>query len=152
MFALHACDTASDEAIAKAVKWGSEMIAAATCCHHHLQAQLERNDGARGAFAAVRRQGLLRERLGDVLTDAFRVSILEALGYKTAAIEFVSPEHTPRNVLIRAEKLPGARAARALREYLELRDYWDVVPHLATLLADELAEAQSRLGVAGDRG
>ena len=64
------------EAIAKAVKWGSELIAAATCCHHHLQTQLQGSDGARGAFAAVRRQGLLRERLGDVLTDAFRWSFL----------------------------------------------------------------------------
>jgi len=150
-FALHACDTACDEAIAQAVKWGSEVIAVATCCHHHLQAQLEERDeqaasraGERGdAFAAVRRHGLLRERLGDVLTDAFRVAILGALGYRTGAIEFVSPEHTPRNVLIRAERTSGAGAARALAEYDRLKAYWGVTPHLETLLGEQLEAARA---------
>lgn len=144
-FALHACDTACDEAIAQAVKWGSEVIAVATCCHHHLQVQLESQGDQAAAFSALRRHGLLRERLGDVLTDAFRVSILSALGYRAGAIEFVSPEHTPRNVLIRAEKVSSTQAARALREYVRLKSYWGVTPYLDTLLREELDAASARL-------
>ena len=90
------------------------------------------------AFAGVLRHGILRERLCDILTDAFRAMILRVLGYRTQVVEFVSPDATARNVLLRAEA--GARAGQsgAVSDYLNLRDYWHVTPWLQTRLADRL--------------
>ncbi len=142
VLALHACDTACDEALARAVQWQSQVIAAATCCHHHLQVELKQRLREARELDALNRHGLLRERLGDVLTDTFRVALLRALGYRTSAVEFVSPEHTPRNLLIRAERM-AAPSPRALEEYDALRAYWNVVPRLETLLSAELELARS---------
>lgn len=141
VLALHACDTATDDALAQGVRWQSRLILSAPCCHHHLQAQL----AARAAppeFAAVLRHNILRERLGDVLTDSFRAQILQALGYQTDVIEFVPVEHTPKNLMIRAVHDPAAaRMSAAANDYVRLRDYWQVEPHLAELLATELDAA-----------
>ncbi|MSX38865.1 MAG: methyltransferase, partial [Actinobacteria bacterium] len=101
VMALHACDTATDDAIARAVRWSSPVILAAPCCHHDLQAQLARTESP-SPYGLVTRHGLLRERLVDLLTDALRASTLRIVGYRVDAIEFVSDEHTPRNLLLRA--------------------------------------------------
>src|SRR5690606_35015802 len=101
VLALHACDTATDEALARAVRWQSQLIISAPCCHHHLQAQLAAAETP-VAFRPVLRHGILRERLGDILTDSFRAHILRLLGYRADVIEFVAVEHTPKNLMIRA--------------------------------------------------
>jgi hypothetical protein len=130
---LHACDTATDEALAGGVKWGSRAILAAPCCQHELH-------GISGspAFRAVLRHGLLRERLADILTDAFRAAALRAAGYDARVFEFVSPEHTSKNLMIAAEKVlrPPADQAAAAREYLELKRLWNVTPFIETALGE----------------
>ena len=135
---LHACDTATDEALAKGVEWKSRYIVSAPCCQHELQKTLGQTGADVSAFAGVLRHGILRERLCDILTDAFRAMILRVLGYRTQVVEFVSPDATARNVLLRAEA--GARGGQsgAVSDYLNLRDYWHVTPWLETRLATRL--------------
>jgi len=101
VLALHACDTATDEALARAIGWRSRLIFSAPCCHHHLQAQLTAAETPE-PFRPVLRHGILRERLGDALTDALRAHILRLMGYRADVLEFVPIEHTPKNLMIRA--------------------------------------------------
>lgn len=139
---LHACDTAADYALAAMVRWGSHAGFVAPCCHHHVQSQLRRTDADAGDHLLLR-DGILRERLGDVLTDATRSAILRLVGYDVDVVQFVDPEHTPRNTLIRASKgslstTPGLRAA-----YEALTRRWSIQPLLADLLARELNSARA---------
>jgi SAM-dependent methyltransferase len=130
LVSLHACDTASDEAIAAGVRLGAEAIVVAPCCHHELAGQL-----AKRPKDGVLRHGVLLGRQADLVTDALRASALETLGYRVDVIEFVATEHTPKNVMLRAERSPSAtRAARARREYVALRDHWQVSPAIERLL------------------
>ena len=136
VISLHACDTATDEALAKGVEWKARYIVSAPCCQHELQKTIGPN--ASEAFAGVLRHGILRERLCDILTDAFRAMILRILGFKTQVVEFVSPDATARNILLRAEYGVKPGQGGTVSEYLNLRDYWHVVPWLETRLADRL--------------
>ncbi|MEU4530746.1 SAM-dependent methyltransferase [Micromonospora ureilytica] len=134
VLALHACDTATDEALARAVRWEARWVLAAPCCHHDLAKQL-RAHPAPGPYELLTRQGILRERFADVLTDALRAGLLRVHGYRTEVVEFVDSQHTPRNLLIRA-RLTGAEATEPQRaEYRELVDQWQVTPRLEALLA-----------------
>lgn len=136
--ALHACDTASDDAIAEAIRWRSPIVLVAPCCHHHLQVQLkEQNTPA--AFAPVMRYGMLHERMGDLLTDSFRALILRMMGYRVGMMEFVDPDHTPKNLLLRAVQAGESGHQPSVAEYKELQTYWQVYPYLQELLAAELA-------------
>ena len=139
VLALHACDTATDEALAQAIRWQSRMIFSAPCCHHHLQAQLNQPPPP-PAFQPVMRHGILRERLGDILTDSFRAQILRVLGYRTEVVEFISAEHTHKNLMIRAVKTTSHHNPQALREYQDMQAYWHVTPYLETLIKDILWE------------
>ncbi len=129
---LHACDTATDEALAKGVEWNARFIVSAPCCQHELQKTITVNTSV--PFAGVLRHGILRERMCDILTDSFRAMILRILGYKTQIVEFVSPEATARNILLRAESCVKAGQAITVSEYLNLRDFWKVTPWLETRL------------------
>ncbi len=137
VLALHACDTATDDALAGGIRWNSRSIFSAPCCHHYMQAQLDAAS-APAPFAPIYRYGILAERMGDILTDALRALILRIMGYKTDVVQFVSGEHTARNVMIRAVRadLPAAVRAAAAREYRDLTSFWAVTPYLATLLGD----------------
>jgi SAM-dependent methyltransferase len=145
VLALHACDTATDEAIAQGIRWESKLIVTAPCCHHELQEQLH-NQACPTPFKPVSRHGILSERLGDILTDTFRALILRIMGYRTDVVQFVSTEHTAKNLMIRA--VAGLRAGdrKFVGEYKELKEYWDVTPYLERLLGEEftrlLADAQ----------
>jgi hypothetical protein len=142
VIALHACDTATDDALARAVRWGSAVVLAAPCCHHDLQAQVSKAQ-APPPYTLVARYGLLRERFLDVLTDTFRASLLRLVGYRVDAVEFVSDEHTNRNLMLRAVRT-GARPSREdLADYDRLTAEWDVVPALATRIASELEHARA---------
>ncbi|MBC7234205.1 MAG: SAM-dependent methyltransferase [Chloroflexi bacterium] len=133
VLSLHACDTATDEALAQAVRWGSSWILAAPCCQHELYDRLHDD-----LFRPVLRHGILRQRLADLLTDAFRALILRILGYSTQVVEFVSPEHTSKNLMIVAERgLPKGDAQMA-GEYRALKGYWHATPALETMLKEEL--------------
>jgi hypothetical protein len=94
---LHACDTATDVALARSVSWQSQVILSVPCCHHELASQMDRS-----FLAPVQKHGILHERLAETLTDGLRAAILEEHGYRTQVLEFIDLEHTPRNLLIRA--------------------------------------------------
>ena len=130
LVSLHACDTATDEAIAAGVRLGAEAIVVAPCCHHELAGQIAANEKD-----GLLRHGLLLARQADLVTDALRAAALETLGYRVDVIEFVATEHTPKNVMLRAERSPSpGREQRARREYEELRDRWQVRPAVERLL------------------
>ncbi len=140
---LHACDTATDEALARGVQWGSQTILAAPCCQHELHNQIDQP-----AFRAVLRHGLLRERQADILTDALRAAALRAVGYHARVFEFISPEHTGKNLMIAAERIVGADPgqAAAAREYIELKRFWNVTPAIERALGAVLAESLAETG------
>jgi hypothetical protein len=130
LVSLHACDTATDEAIAAGVRLGAEAIVVAPCCHHELALQIAANEKD-----GLLRHGLLLARQADLVTDALRAAALESLGYRVDVIEFVATEHTPKNVMLRAEHAPSkTREQRARRDYTELRDRWHVDPAIERLL------------------
>lgn len=136
VLALHACDTATDDALARAVTWGAKFVLAAPCCHHDLQRQLREGETP-GAYGLLTRHGILRERFADVLTDALRASLMRQAGYRTEIIEFVPSEHTPRNTLLRAVKTGAKAEAKVVAEYAALVREWGVKPKLSALLGRE---------------
>ena len=140
--ALHACDTATDEALAQGIRWGSKLIISVPCCHHNLQEQI-RHQGAPDLFRSVYRHGILAERQGDILTDSFRASILRIMGYQTEVLQFISPEHTAKNIMIRAILSNSPAPPQFVEEYKQMKAYWNVTPYLETLLGEVL---QARLG------
>ena len=144
VISLHACDTATVEALAKGVEWKSRYIVSAPCCQHELQKTLGQTGADTSAFAGVLRHGILRERLCDILTDSFRAMILRILGFKTQVVEFVSPDATARNILLRAEYCVKPGQSGAVSDYLNLRDWWRVTPWLETRLSGLLEKYLSR--------
>ncbi|RIV34132.1 class I SAM-dependent methyltransferase [Micromonospora radicis] len=134
VLALHACDTATDEALARAVGWGARWVLAAPCCHHDIAAQL-RARRAPAPYDLLTRQGILRERFADVLTDSLRAGLLRLHGYRAEVVEFVDSAHTPRNLLIRARRTDAAPTAAQRTEYRELVGQWQLTPRLETLFA-----------------
>ncbi|HZO72844.1 MAG TPA: SAM-dependent methyltransferase [Ktedonobacteraceae bacterium] len=137
VLALHACDTATDEALAQGIQWQSHLLVSVPCCHHHLQLQLEQQPPA-PPFGPVLRHSILKERLGDILTDSFRVLILQIMGYQADIVQFVSSEHTAKNVMIRAVKSRQPGNPQAVREYKELKAFWNITPYLEQLLDKNL--------------
>ena len=120
---LHACDTATDYALYKAVKWHASVILSVPCCQHELNQRIQ-CETLSGAF----QYGLIRERTAALMTDAMRGQLLEIKGYKTQLLEFIDMEHTPKNILIRAVKSKGLlpKAARKQQEdrYRACRDFF----------------------------
>ena len=140
VLALHACDTATDDALAAAVRAGAPVVLAAPCCHHDVQRQL-RERGVPAPYALLTRHGILRERLGDLLTDALRAAVLRLVGYRVDVVEFVDAAETPRNVLLRAVRTDASPEPGQLAEYTELVRTWRLEPALAARLAPELSAA-----------
>ena len=132
---LHACDTATDAAIERAVRWEARVILAVPCCQHELAPQLEN-----AALTPILARGLLRERFAADVTDAARAQLLEAVGYDVQVVEFVQLEHTAKNVLIPAVRRPGRDRAKAFRTYLDLKSSLGIEPTLGQLLGDLLPE------------
>ena len=98
---LHACDTATDYALDKAVRWGARVILSVPCCQHEVNKQIENE-----LLAPVLKYGLLKERMSALFTDAIRANLLEEAGYQVQILEFIDMEHTPKNILIRGVKAP----------------------------------------------
>ncbi len=134
VIALHACDTATDDAIAQAVTWNSSHLLVAPCCQHDLQRQIDRSHIPPG-FESLVRHGIVRERLGDLLTDTFRADVLAALGWRTDVIEFVDNQHTAKHIMIRSSHT-GELDEPARTRALQLAAEWSVQPALIHLLAD----------------
>jgi SAM-dependent methyltransferase len=137
VLALHACDTATDDALARAVEWEASLVLAAPCCHHDIAAQLRRAP-APAPYSLLTRSGILRERFADTLTDAIRASLLRLVGYRVDVIDFVDSKHTPRNTLLRAVRTGSSAPDAARAELDDLTTSWGVHPKLAALLDDRL--------------
>ena len=120
---LHACDTATDYALYKAVKWHASVILSVPCCQHELNRKMQ-CETLSGAF----QYGLIKERTAALLTDAMRGQLLEMKGYKTQLLEFIDMEHTPKNILIRGVKskglLPKAARKQQMENYQKCRDFF----------------------------
>lgn len=130
---LHACDTATDYALAKAVKWGTRVILSVPCCQHEWNRQMECKE-----LSAYTKFGIIRERMSALMTDAFRGNVLTACGYKTQLLEFIDMEHTPKNILIRAVKkkelTEEERLLQLQKEPKEMMTYAGTEPMLYRLL------------------
>jgi hypothetical protein len=134
VLALHACDTATDDALARAVAWETPLVLAAPCCHHDIAAQL-RKQPTPAPYAVLTRHGILRERFADTLTDGLRASLMRLEGYRVDVMQFVGSQHTPRNTLLRAVRTGRpVTGGSARREYDELVEAWGVRPRLGELL------------------
>ena len=127
VISLHACDTATDEALAQAVRWKSRVILAVPCCQHELNEHLSGT-----ALAPLTAYGLTKERFASLTTDTIRASLLSAVGYPTQILEFVDMEHTPKNLLFRSVRKPASSdsdaAERALSEVNRLSLLLNIPP------------------------
>jgi Methyltransferase domain len=130
---LHACDTATDAALDRAVRAGARVILAVPCCQHELLPQLRSP-----ALDPLLRHGTLRERFAAEVTDAARAQLLGAVGYDVQVVEFVELEHTPKNVLLRAVARPGRDTVKAAADYRAFARELGIDPALERLLADRL--------------
>ena len=133
--ALHACDTATDDAIYWAVKNNAKVIMAAPCCMHDLQTQVTQVPEPWGLLT---KYGLVSERLIDLITDSLRAQILKLLGYRVDIVEFIGGEHTARNILIRAVKTNQSASDIDKDRYQQMLTQWQIKPYLAKLLGSEL--------------
>ena len=131
VIALHACDTATDDAIAWAVNGGAKLLLIAPCCHHDIQSQM---DASPEPWGALTKFGLMKERLGDLLTDSLRAQILRLAGYRVEVIEFIGGEHTPRNLMISAVKSDVIPEAIDKQRYKEMCSQWGITPALESKL------------------
>jgi SAM-dependent methyltransferase len=138
--ALHACDTATDDAIYWAVKNNAKVIMAAPCCMHDLQTQVTQ---APEPWGLLTKYGLVSERLIDLITDSLRAQILKLLGYRVDIVEFIGGEHTARNILIRAVKTNQSASDIDKDRYQQMLTQWQIKPYLAKLLDSELKASAS---------
>ena len=127
---LHACDTATDYALEKAVKWDASVILSVPCCQHELNKQMDNE-----LLRPVLQYGLIKERMAALYTDALRAGILENRGYRTQILEFIDMEHTPKNILIRAVKQGGPKDNR--KEIEDILQFLGTEQTLAGLLLEE---------------
>jgi SAM-dependent methyltransferase len=140
---LHACDTATDYALAQAVRWNARVILSVPCCQHELNRQLSERDSSapgRATLESAFKYGIIRERMAALLTDAMRAELLESSGYRVQILEFIDMSHTPKNLLIRAVRNDRATAANGAQPdgatkadesgYATLRDFLGVEPTL----------------------
>lgn len=136
---LHACDTATDYALFKAIQWEAEVILSVPCCQHELNSQIK-ND----ILSPILQYGLIKERFAALATDALRAELLEAMGYKSQILEFIDMEHTPKNILIRGVRNPKNQNKTAelkkqkMKSIEECRKFLNVNPALYQLLIDKM--------------
>ena len=129
---LHACDTATDYALSKAVKWGAKVILSVPCCQHEVNGQIHNEQ-----LSSLLKYGIIKERMSALVTDAVRANLLEAEGYETSILEFIDMEHTPKNLLIRAVKRDhihesGLQETRKTVD--EVTQFLNIAPTLQKLL------------------
>lgn len=142
VISLHACNLATDYALEKAVKWKAKVIMAVPCCHKEINGQIKS-----GPMEAVMNHGVLKERIAALMTDGLRAELLKAKGYKVSVMEFIDMEHTPKNLMIRAYKIPealdldseksdqlGEKSDRPSDTYYELCKTYGLKPTLEKLL------------------
>ncbi len=126
LIALHACNTATDDAIASGIRAGAELIVCAPCCHKQIRQEMERS----GRFDAITRYGIFLERQAVMITDTIRALILEYYGYKTQVMEFIEMEHTPKNVLLVGRKTnKTVNKTEIMQQINDLKTRYDIKQH-----------------------
>ncbi|WP_246042471.1 class I SAM-dependent methyltransferase [Cohnella pontilimi] len=125
MVTLHACDTATDAALLKAIRWDASVILSVPCCQHELFRQI-----SQPILKPLLKHGILKERFAALVTDALRANLLETAGYRTQMLEFIDLEHTPKNLMIRAVKGRQENRSETRAEYERLRDFLSVSPYM----------------------
>lgn len=128
---LHACDTATDYALEKSVRWGAKVILSVPCCQHEINSRISCKE-----LEPVLKYGLLKERMSALITDAIRANLLEEMGYDTQILEFIDMEHTPKNLLIRGVKRENAQWHGTDRKKAHTKEFLDFLHTKQTL--DEL--------------
>ncbi|HEY4329367.1 MAG TPA: SAM-dependent methyltransferase [Phycisphaerae bacterium] len=131
VLALHACDTATDDAIAQAIRSNARLLLAVPCCHQDINARLHIP-----ALAPLHHHGILHQRQADLITDTFRALILKVMGYRAEVIEFISPEHTARNLMIRALRVRSSQDPAAIKEYQQFKQFTGITPYLEGALKE----------------
>jgi hypothetical protein len=138
LIALHACDTATDDAIRRGIELGAKLIVVAPCCHKELRPQF----GKPEPLATVLRHGVMEERMAEWVTDGLRALFLEWAGYRTKVFEFVASEHTPKNLMIAAARHTAPFTDTVARERIEgLKNFFGVQHHALDSLLKRRAEA-----------
>ena len=140
VLALHACDTATDDALALAVQMSAAVVLASPCCHHDLQQQI--GTRAPAPYELITSSGILRQRFIDILTDSIRAELIRIVGYRVDVIEYVSDEHTNRNLMVRAIRTGAPPRKQDLDSYDAMIQQWQVRPRLAQLIADKVESAR----------
>lgn len=137
---LHACDTATDYALEKAVKWNARVILSVPCCQHEVNRQIRNEE-----LEPVLRYGIVKERIAALVTDALRADMLEMMGYETDILEFIDMSHTPKNLLIRAVKKENCAGSReeqkkqdAAQDVQKVMEYLHIDPTLSRLLRENM--------------
>ncbi|MTI47047.1 class I SAM-dependent methyltransferase [Sporosalibacterium faouarense] len=129
---LHACDTATDDALVKAVNWDADIILSVPCCQHELLNQIHNP-----IMEPMMKHGIIKEKLSTLITDSIRGNILEILGYSTQIMEFIDMEHTPKNILIRAIKKKESNP-KLIGEYTEFKKVWGISPYIEKAMGERL--------------
>nr|WP_084411202.1 SAM-dependent methyltransferase [Paenibacillus glacialis] len=130
---LHACDTATDAALEKAVRWDASVILSVPCCQHEVFTQVKNP-----LLDPLLSHGILKERFSALATDGVRAKLLDLMGYRTQLLEFIDMEHTPKNILIRAVKGDSGDRNQLWKEYTEFRDFLHISPYLEKVCVDLL--------------
>ncbi|UNK21406.1 SAM-dependent methyltransferase [Paenibacillus sp. N3/727] len=133
---LHACDTATDAALEKAVRWGASVILSVPCCQHELFSQVDSP-----VMEPLLSHGILKERFSALATDGIRAKLLDLMGYRTQLLEFIDLEHTPKNILIRAVKGTAGDKNKLWQEYTAFRDFLSASPYLENACRDLLPKS-----------
>nr|WP_068892471.1 SAM-dependent methyltransferase [Pedobacter panaciterrae] len=140
LIALHACDTATDDAIYKGIKAGAQLIVVAPCCHKQIRREMEKGK-TKNDVSFLTKYGIFLERQAEMITDGIRALILEYFGYKTKVFEFISDVHTPKNVLVVGIKgdISRGKKAEILAQIQDIKSYFGIgYHHLEMLLKDEM--------------
>lgn len=116
---LHACDTATDAALVKAVNWEAEAILSVPCCQHEIYDKIDNV-----TLEPMLKHGIIKEKLASLVTDSLRANVLEILGYQVQLLEFVDMEHTPKNILIRAVKSNDKNNKEYIDKYMKFKEFW----------------------------
>jgi SAM-dependent methyltransferase len=125
VISLHACNTATDDALATAVNWGAKVILAVPCCQHELLKKIKNKK-----MVPLLKYGIIKEKLSSLLTDSLRANVLEIMGYRTQVIEFIDMEHTPKNIMIRAFFEDISNVDKVVEEYKEFKKEWQISPYI----------------------
>ena len=125
VISLHACNTATDDALATAVNWGAKVILAVPCCQHELLKKIKNKK-----MLPLLKYGIIKEKLSSLLTDSLRANVLEIMGYRTQVLEFIDMEHTPKNIMIRAFFEDISNVDKVVEEYKEFKKEWQISPYI----------------------